>query len=125
MKNILGGGDGGGGSRLIDSEKFIKVYLFLPMLCQLNKSKETMKKKKNKKKNMLHYKTQSVGSLLFIQLASFFASRGQRLVMSRRGPWEGYRRQAKQLPDLVSFSWHGPIFGLFQSWKRLILVAYC
>ena len=43
------GGDGGG-SRLIDSEKFIKVYLFLPMLCQLNKSKETMKKKKKKKK---------------------------------------------------------------------------
>ena len=39
---------GGGGSRLIDSEKLIKVYLFLPMLCQLNKSKETMKKKKKK-----------------------------------------------------------------------------
>ena len=37
---------GGGGSRLIDSEKLIKVYLFLPMFCQLNKSKETMKKKK-------------------------------------------------------------------------------
>ena len=49
MKNIFGGD--GGGSRLIDSEKFIKVYLFLPMLCQLNKSKETMKKKKKKKKH--------------------------------------------------------------------------
>ena len=24
-----------------------------------------------------------------------------------------------------SFSWHGPIFGLFKSWKRSILVAYC
>ena len=28
------------------------------------------------------------------------------LVMNRKGPWEGYRRQAKRLPDLVSFSWH-------------------
>ena len=24
-----------------------------------------------------------------------------------------------------SFSWHGPIFGLFKSWKRSILVGYC
>ena len=24
-----------------------------------------------------------------------------------------------------SFSWHGPIFRLFKSWKRSILVAYC
>ena len=24
-----------------------------------------------------------------------------------------------------SFSWHDPIFGLFKSWKRSILVAYC
>ena len=24
-----------------------------------------------------------------------------------------------------SFSWHGPIFGLFKSWKRSILVPYC
>ena len=31
----------------------------------------------------------------------------------------------ERLPDLVSFSWHGPIFGLFKSWKRSILVAYC
>ena len=31
----------------------------------------------------------------------------------------------ERLPDLVSFSWHGPIFGLCKSWKRSILVAYC
>ena len=38
----------------------------------------------------------------------------------------------ERLPHLVSFScqkssfsWHGPIFGLFKSWKRSILVAYC
>ena len=24
-----------------------------------------------------------------------------------------------------SFSWQGPIFGLFKSWTRSILVAYC
>ena len=24
-----------------------------------------------------------------------------------------------------SFSWHGPVLGLFKSWKRSILVAYC
>ena len=24
-----------------------------------------------------------------------------------------------------SFSWHGLIFGLFKSWKRSVLVAYC
>ena len=24
-----------------------------------------------------------------------------------------------------SFSWHGPIFGLFKRWKRSILVVYC
>ena len=24
-----------------------------------------------------------------------------------------------------SFSWHGPIVGLFKSWKRSILAAYC
>ena len=34
-------------------------------------------------------------------------------------------RVQTRLPDLVSFSWHGPIFGLFKSWKRSILVAYC
>ena len=53
---------------------------------------------------------------------SFFAwqrrARNKWLVMNRKGPWEGYRWQAKRLPDLVSFSWHGPIFGLFKSWKR-------
>ena len=41
--------------------------------------------------------------------ASFFAwqrrARNEWLVMNRKGPWEGYRRQAKRLPDLVSFSW--------------------
>ena len=40
---------------------------------------------------------------------SFFAwqrrARNEWLVMNRKGPWEGYRRQAKRLPDLVSFSW--------------------
>ena len=40
--------------------------------------------------------------------ASFFAwqrrPRNEWLGMNRKGPWEGYGRQAKRLPDLVSFS---------------------
>ena len=41
--------------------------------------------------------------------ASFFAwqrrARNEWLVMNHKAPWEGYKRQAKRLPDLVSFSW--------------------
>ena len=41
--------------------------------------------------------------------ALFFAwqrrARNEWLVMNRKGTWEGYRRQAKRLPDLVAFSW--------------------
>ena len=41
--------------------------------------------------------------------ASFFAwqrrARKEWLVMNRKGPWEEHGRQAKRLPDLVSFSW--------------------
>ena len=36
---------GGGGNRLIASEKLIKVYLLLPIWYRLNNEKETMKKK--------------------------------------------------------------------------------
>ena len=38
-----------------------------------------------------------------------------RLPMFRKGQWGRCRRQANRLPDLVSFSWHGPISGLFKS----------
>ena len=50
---FFGGGGGGGGNSLVDSEKLIKVYLRFPIRYRLNKQKET-----EKKKNLLHYKTQ-------------------------------------------------------------------
>ena len=37
------------------------------------------------------------------QALRFSQGRGERLVMSRRGPWEGYRRQAKHVSPDVSF----------------------
>ena len=47
----------GVGNRFIASEKLIKVYLLWPIRYRLNKSKATMKKKKN----LLHYKAQLEG----------------------------------------------------------------
>ena len=35
------------------------------------------------------------------QALRFWQGRGERLVMSRRGPWEGYRRQAKHARCLL------------------------
>ena len=68
--------------------------------------------------------------------ASFFAWQrrawNEWLVMKRTGTM-GRVQTAGQTPvrscvvflAKKSFSWHGPIFGLFKSWKRSILVAYC
>ena len=88
----------------------------------------------NWKKDVLGWIRRWICSCLDVLTAARFSqSNGERLVMNRKGPWKGYRRQAKRLPDHFcvvflakkSFSWHGPMFGLFKSWKRSILVAYC
>ena len=42
-------GEGGGGNKLIASEKLIKVYLLWPIRYRLNKYKVPMKKKRKKK----------------------------------------------------------------------------
>ena len=56
----------------------------------------------------LRVETNDCGSLLlrrFVFLIVEASAKREWLVMNRKGPWEGYRQQAKRLPDLVSFSW--------------------
>ena len=57
MKNILFWGRGGGGNKLIASEKLIKVYLLWPIRYRLNKYKVPMKKNNKKKQGNTHTHT--------------------------------------------------------------------